>query len=391
MLIKEEFKMISTTSTDPFVDDLTAFNNTDHFCLRILYQEIEDSRVRIWDLCILIPNLIFMLFLAARFNRARLKLRATGFPTFFTVYTLVIVNTVISVVRCLVAMSVNAADSLAEEVDKVLWIAVRFFLLSTELSVIIFCLAFGHLDSSTSIRRVLLFTSLLSLVFSITQGALELLQPDLNFRKFTRDYHIFAHGGMLFWFIICILFCMIYTTISILPWTRLRERLALPTKQSFYYYTLFLSILNLVQALGSGMLYFSLKTSGFVVDVTTFLYFTLFTPLVYKTFLSEFFNVTQPSIWFSYKTQVDEVNNSLYDSTQFEASTPVNPLYAHSLQSPDSITGGYAYNMSRSNSINSDPGYQQEFSKQLSMSINWKKVSSTLLYFCLIDRIERIE
>lgn len=40
-------------------------------------------------------------------------------------------------------MTVNAAANVGGKVDKVLWVTVRFFLLSTEMSVVIFGLAFG--------------------------------------------------------------------------------------------------------------------------------------------------------------------------------------------------------------------------------------------------------
>lgn len=40
-------------------------------------------------------------------------------------------------------MTVNAALPLGGLADKVLWITVRFFLLATEMSVVIFGLAFG--------------------------------------------------------------------------------------------------------------------------------------------------------------------------------------------------------------------------------------------------------
>lgn len=42
-------------------------------------------------------------------------------------------------------MTVNAAGPLGGMVDKVLWVTVRFFLLATEMSVVIFGLAFGKL------------------------------------------------------------------------------------------------------------------------------------------------------------------------------------------------------------------------------------------------------
>lgn len=55
----------------------------------ILSTSAFSFRVRIWDVIILVPNFLFLLFLMLRFNRARLKLRATSSPIFFTFYGLV--------------------------------------------------------------------------------------------------------------------------------------------------------------------------------------------------------------------------------------------------------------------------------------------------------------
>lgn len=285
----------------------SSMDDEEHFCKMILYKEIKDSRVRIWDIVILIPNLLFLLFITVRFNRARLKLRATSSPIFLAFYGLVICNVVISVIRCIVSMTVNAAATVGGKADKILWVTVRFFLLSTEMSVVIFGLAFGHLDSRSSIRRVLLATSFIALAFTITQGTLELVLPDDTFHIPSRDFYVFGHGGMMFWFCSSLVFTMIYLFILILPWTRLRDRLTLPTKKSFYIYAGTLAMLDLVQSIGAGFLNYTQNPVGLcVVDFTAAVYLTLFTPLVYHTFLSEFFGVSQPSIMFSYKAQVDD-------------------------------------------------------------------------------------
>ena len=48
-------------------------------CKKILYLTISSgSDVRVWDVIILIPNLIFLTFLLARFNQARQRLMATN-------------------------------------------------------------------------------------------------------------------------------------------------------------------------------------------------------------------------------------------------------------------------------------------------------------------------
>ncbi|GFV61221.1 transmembrane protein adipocyte-associated 1 homolog [Trichonephila clavipes] len=367
------------------------------FCKLILYEEILNTRVRIWDLSILVPNVVFLLFMLIRCNRARLKLRATNSPIFSTFYILVALNAAVSVLRCVVAMTVNAAIPIGEITDKVLWVVVRCFLLATEISVLIFGLAFGHLDSQTSIRRILIVTTSVSLIYSGLQGALEITIPDENFCSLYKQKGLFGHGGMLFWFISSIVFSLVYLVVLILPWTRLRDRLALPSKPSFYWYILFLDLLNIFQAIGSGLLYYKQETGLCVVDVTAYVYFTIFTPLVYRTFLADFFSVSQPSIMFSYKAQVDDVveddnvslphqlscsslktdsdyiyqNNSLYDSTHFDAAN-INPLYIHSLQSPDSFNGFEAPSMA--GSINSSPAPQQQY-QQVPASSNIKKPS----------------
>ncbi|XP_013788352.2 transmembrane protein adipocyte-associated 1 homolog [Limulus polyphemus] len=125
--------------------------------------------VRVWDLGIFVPNVLFLLFLGLHFSRAQIKLRTTSSPIFWAFYLLVFVSAVVSVTRCIVSMTVNAAMFTGDLVDKVLWVVVRFSLLSTEISVLIFGLAFGHLDSNTSIRRVLFVTFFISLAYSSTQ------------------------------------------------------------------------------------------------------------------------------------------------------------------------------------------------------------------------------
>ncbi|KAI8420182.1 hypothetical protein MSG28_008738 [Choristoneura fumiferana] len=243
-------------------------------------KDTNGSQVRIWDLIILIPNALFVLFLLVRFNKAQLKLRATSSPIFLTFYSLVWGNVIISLVRCAVAMTVTASMPLGGQVDKVLWVTVKFFLLATEMSVVIFGLAFGHMDSRSSIRYVLLATSFISLAFTITQGTLELIKDDNDTLIDHAD--LFEHGGVLFWFISSIVFALIYFLILVLPWTPLREYLALPTKLSFYLYILLLALLDMTQAVGAGLLLWGPFPSGLcVVDVTTWLYFSLYTPLLY--------------------------------------------------------------------------------------------------------------
>ena len=153
------------------VEDVEPRISDNHACKAILYRTMgSNSNVRLWDVLILIPTAVFLLFLLARFSHARQKLRATNSPIFRAFYALVMVSAVVSVVRCIVSMFVgSSASTVGDQADKLLWILLRFFLLSTEMSVLVFGLASGHLDSKRSIRRVIIVTSFVSLAFSVTQ------------------------------------------------------------------------------------------------------------------------------------------------------------------------------------------------------------------------------
>lgn len=292
---------------------------TEPVCQWILYSDIKHSRVRFWDLIILIPNALFLMFLLWNLRVTIAKLRNTNSPMFTAFYSLVMSVALISVLRCIVSMTVNASLEPGDIADKVLWLVLRFFLLATELSVIVFGVAFGHLESRKSIQRVLLVTSILALIYSGTQGTLEFVNGGQKLLP-NQNYDVFGHGGMVFWMSTSAFFFVAYTVIFILPWTRLKERLNLPSKKSFYYYALFLAVLNFCQAIGSGLLYTGTLNGLCVVDATTYIYFTCFHPLVYGTFLREFFKIAQPSILFSYKYQQDEATEEDTVSLPYQAS-----------------------------------------------------------------------
>ena len=180
-------------------------------CKKILYASIFGGGLRAWDLLILIPTAAFLLFLVLRFRHARQKLGATNSPIFRAFYALVFVAASVGVVRSLVSMTVSVADPLGSEADKTLWILLRFILLSTEMSVLIFGLAAGHLESRASvIRRVVVATAVISGLFSFVQAVLEFGYPDSDFRVDIKSpdeagssssIDLYGHGGSVFWLI----------------------------------------------------------------------------------------------------------------------------------------------------------------------------------------------
>ncbi|KAB7497619.1 Transmembrane protein adipocyte-associated 1-like protein, partial [Armadillidium nasatum] len=295
--------------------------------------------VRVWDLLLLIPVVLFFLGLLFKLNSARLKLRAVHSPIYATFYCLIWLNTIVALIRCVVSMTVNAATTSGDEANILLYVTVRFFLLATEISVVVFAIFFvilkftGHLDNRTSIRRVLLVTSMIVLPYSIVYWFILILRLDYLRKKFL----------FLLW---------------------------MPMKKAFYVYLSFLAILNTVQSIGSGLYHAHYDVGLCIVDFTTWTYFSLLTPFIYYTFIYQFFRKKSPdqieNIVFSYKSEDEDTasipptigdyqnaisgfqtTNPPYSSLTEEdgfrkesSSSPVNNVYnASVLQSPDSLTG----------------------------------------------------
>lgn len=213
--------------------------------------------------------------------------------------------------------------------DKVLWLALRAFLLATESSVLSFALLSGHVvDSRSSIKRVVAVASVVSAIFVSVQAGLELGNPDPAFNvpmmaatttttssggiarppTTLGQFRLFGHGGMLFWMLSSVAFAAVYAAVLLMPILPCCQKIvSLPHKKSFYYYAGFLLVLNSVQAIGCGVIYFRKSLAGLCyVNLTTFVYFTAYPAIVYFTFLANFFcsPTAQPTLLFAYRAQV---------------------------------------------------------------------------------------
>ncbi|XP_066899375.1 transmembrane protein adipocyte-associated 1 isoform X2 [Kogia breviceps] len=246
-----------------------------HRCLLLLYEDIGTSRVRFWDLSLLVPNVLFFTFLLWKLPLARAKIRVTSSPIFITFYILVSSFQLVTENPTPTGLS-GLCDERA---------------------------ASGHLESKSSIKRVLAITTVLALAYSVTQGTLEILYPDAHLSA--EDFNIYGHGGRQFWLVSSCFFFLVYSLVVVLPKTPLKERISLPSRRSFYVYAGILALLNLLQGLGSALLCADIIEGLCCVDATTFLYFSFFAPLIYVAFLRGFFG-SEPKILFSYKCQVDE-------------------------------------------------------------------------------------
>ena len=147
-------------------------------------------------------------------------------------------------------------------------------------------------------------------IFALISGILEFHKPEYLFavhQKNAAHYQLFGYGGSLYAMVTATCFSAMYLavlTMPLFPCVRLGS-ITLPSKPSFYQYSGFLLLVHLIQAIGAGMLYFQVNPNGLcILNFGTFLYMTVFTPLVYSTFLGPFFKTAQPTLLFTYKAQV---------------------------------------------------------------------------------------
>lgn len=269
-----------------------------NFCQSILYGTIDDSAIRIFDVLLLVPNILFLMFLIYRLGVAHVQLYKIRCPIVKTVYFMVFFVCIVGIIRCFVSMLLTSIlkqphkDSL---ITKILWLLLCSFLLAVELSVIIFGVWAGNMqDGRKGVQRVLCVSSICAIAYSSAQATLEFIRcPGINGKIYgTTKYDLYGHGGLLFMSSTSLFLAVVYFVIVILPCTKLRECCIIPARKTFYLYCGVLCVVKLLQGCASLLLYESITQSLCVLDFTMVLYYTMFGPMVYWTFLKDFFRST---------------------------------------------------------------------------------------------------
>ncbi|XP_076804941.1 transmembrane protein adipocyte-associated 1-like isoform X2 [Clavelina lepadiformis] len=252
---------------------------------------------------------MFMLYrLKQSWNKITLGIGNGGSPVFLASFILVGIAASLSVIRGIVSMTFDIATFSGIDANKILWVILRFFLLMAELSVLIFAVAFGHMDSKRSIQWVIIVTACFSLVYSIIQCTLELLNYDPHFHTYLEKRKVYGHGGTKFCLTTSVLLLIIYSGVIALPFVKwLQKYLSVPTRKSFYFYAAIMILLNLISTVGCILLLFDNNFGLCMLDAFSLVYFTTFAPLLYWTFLRLHFGKSQRNgVMYSYSTHVDE-------------------------------------------------------------------------------------
>ncbi|PFX18276.1 transmembrane protein adipocyte-associated 1-like [Stylophora pistillata] len=264
-------------------------------CQKILYEAINDSHIRFLDVFLLVPNIVFLMFLMYRLGAAQVQLSKIRCPIVKTVYFMVFFVCIIGTARCFVSMLLTSILKLHHKDSlptKILWIVLRCFLLAVELSVIIFGVWAGNMqDGRRGVRRVLCLSLFCAVAYSSTQATLEFVKsPGIHRRMFGNEkYDFYGHGGLLFLACTSLFLALVYFIIIILPCTTLRQCCVIPERRSFYLYCAVMCIVNVMQGCASLLMYKTIVKSLCVFDFSLFMYFAVFGPMVYFAFLKDFF------------------------------------------------------------------------------------------------------
>jgi hypothetical protein len=90
-----------------------------------------------------------------------------------------------------------------------------------------------------------------------------------------------------FWVMHASLAVLCYATLMVLPFTQWRD--LLPAKASFYQYLLCLLVLYITMAVGSILVGCKITAGYCVYGIAIWLYYATYPPLLYYTFLADFF------------------------------------------------------------------------------------------------------
>ncbi|CAF1036119.1 unnamed protein product [Rotaria sordida] len=289
------------------------------FCVRCRTEKILSSQIRYFDVIILIPNLIFLLFIIIKWILTRTKININK-PLLLSVTCLLLLITLSNILRCLFVMIFPDNVFNAQEIIvKVFWLCIRFTLLWTELSVLLFGICFGRSNSnrpSIKTLKVLVISFIFTSIYITIQAILEFRRNTRPIKFQTSDYHLYSYGGMRFLLISSSIFLSMYIIIFFLPCLCLRHKRYLPIRRSFYFYCFVLALINMIQIIGTILnLTETTIYSMCIIDGISSTFYICFAPFVYFQFLRRALrlNVLIPRIMYADTTINDGEDDDLID------------------------------------------------------------------------------
>ncbi|CAI5448807.1 unnamed protein product [Caenorhabditis angaria] len=224
------------------------------FCQDVFSYRIPGFEIRYWDAAILLPNLLFLLFLFFKCQNVINRCQKGNSPVFRAFFLLVYISTLVNVIRSVYSMTITMTNNpLEESLNQTLWIIIKFFYLTAEFSALTFALLFGHLDNGRSILIALLVTLVLSIPHTTAQLLIEMKLVNISWIE---NPYLEVDVGQIFWILSSTLIALAYFIVLCLPLICCQKYTKLPSKLSFFIYCMMMILLNLFQAFGATLILF---------------------------------------------------------------------------------------------------------------------------------------
>ncbi|XP_046839853.1 transmembrane protein adipocyte-associated 1-like [Xenia sp. Carnegie-2017] len=263
-------------------------------CRVMLEKSIGHTSISYWNIALVVPNAVCLLFLAYNLRLLFRLLPNRKYPVVKTLFVLVCFVCCVNIMRGFIASIVQPNAQYRNAINEGLWLLLRFLALAVEISVIGFAL-FGNNEGDGVGKRVLSLSFYLALVYTTIQLSLEVFKSNRD-EIFKDKYTMFDHGGMIFWFVTSCMFVVVYSSLVILSQTKCccPEKLGFlcrPSNRAFYYYAAILCVVNLAEAIGSLMVYHRITLGLCILNVAVLIFYSLFAPFIYFVFLQNSFSL----------------------------------------------------------------------------------------------------
>eukprot|EP01088_Endostelium_zonatum_P012544 TRINITY_DN26797_c0_g1_i1.p1 TRINITY_DN26797_c0_g1~~TRINITY_DN26797_c0_g1_i1.p1 ORF type:complete len:291 (-),score=17.52 TRINITY_DN26797_c0_g1_i1:18-890(-) len=241
----------------------------------------------LFDLFLSIPLIAFLIYLLYNLSSSLQKLRESDSLIMSTYYTFIWIVLLFDFIRIIVSLIEPNAP--IKQFYDIFYLIFYFLLIFIELSIIVFMSHSFTITGREALFRTVWITAVFASLYSIVQVILVYpLHIDI-FQGKTQASH-------LYWFISSTVLLLVYVGILVVPriskfFPHLERNFNFANKNQLYYYVLFLMVLYGSRALGSFIAFMDMEIGFCFIVFQKTMYYAVFLPLLYWTFLWEFFRV----------------------------------------------------------------------------------------------------
>lgn len=274
----------------------------DRFCVDFVSPRVDKS-IYFYDLAIGLPTAAFLVFLAWGFRHSAKKLRRSGSNIMTTYYCFLWGVSLLNLIRCCTQIA-QTEEGGRHVLWNLLWLLTRFGMVLLEVSVVVFLLQGYSASGLEALIRTLAISSAIALFESIIM-LIYIFGVNVPLFMFSKDADAdMSWAKWSFWLLHHLAFLLVYLLILVVPYTQWRD--LLPAKPSFYRYVAALFLLSLTAVLGSIFIGSHVTAGYCVYGVASFLYYAAYPPLLYWTFLAEFFADDELDLELRYYSEMRE-------------------------------------------------------------------------------------